>query len=158
MDVARFEDMQIAFMDRVQQAVYCTAATVDSKNRPRSRIMHPIWDGPIGWIISWPKSHKATHLASNPAVSLTYIHDPLKPVYVDCTAVWVDDVAEKQRIWTLHQTLPPPLGFDPEPHYGSINHPYYGLLRLTPWRIELADLHGESLIWRPPPHSTFSAG
>jgi hypothetical protein len=80
---------------------------------------------------------------------VAYIHEPKKPVYIDCTAAWVDDVAEKQRIWRLHQTIPPPLGFDPEPHYGTIDHPYYGLLRFTPWRIELGELYGESLIWRP---------
>ena len=149
MEVARFEDLQAAFMERVQQAVYCNVATVDRKNRPRSRVMHVVWDGSIGWVISWPQSHKAKHLASNPAVSLAYIHNPLKPVYVDCTAAWIDDATEKRRIWELHKTTPPPLGFDPEPYYGSIEHHYYGLLRFTPWRIELGDLHGEPVIWRP---------
>jgi general stress protein 26 len=111
--------------------------------------MHPVWDGPIGWCISWPESHKAKHLAYNPHVALAYIHDRDKPVYIDCVAEWVDDRREKQRIWELHQTLPAPLGFDPQPHYGTIDHPYYGLLRFTPWRIELATLQGEPLIWRP---------
>ena len=149
MEVARFEDLQAAFMERVQQAVYCNVATVDRKNRPRSRVMHVVWDGSIGWVISWPQSHKAKHLASNPAVSLAYIHNALKPVYVDCTAAWIDDATEKRRIWELHKTTPPPLGFDPEPYYGSIEHHYFGLLRFTPWRIELGDLHGEPMIWRP---------
>ena len=116
MDVARFEDIQTAFMELVRAAVYCNVATVDRKNRPRSRVMHPIWDGPIGWVISWPQSHKAKHLSNNPAVSLAYIHDPLKPVYVDCIAAWAGDVMEKRRVWDLHKTVPPPLGFDPEPH------------------------------------------
>jgi general stress protein 26 len=86
--------------------------------------MHPIWDGPIGWVISWPASHKATHLRHNPAVSLTYFHDKERPVYVDGIAEWVDAPEEKQRIWELHRTTPPPLGFDPQPHYGTIDHPY----------------------------------
>ena len=80
---------------------------------------------------------------------MDYIRNPLQPVYVDCTAAWIDDATEKRRIWELHKTIPPPLGFDPEPHYGSIEHHYYGLLRFTPWRIELGDLHGEAMIWRP---------
>ena len=150
MEVARFEDLQVEFMARVSQAVYCTLATVDRNNRPRLRVMHPVWDGPIGWIISWPGSHKAKHLLHNPAVSLAYIADINKPVYVDGAAEWIDTVDEKQRIWELHRNTPAPSGFDPQPHYGSIDHPYYGLLRITPWRIELGNLSGEPVIWRGP--------
>jgi regulator of ribonuclease activity A len=148
MEVARFEEVQAEFMARVSQAVYGTLATIDRKNRPRSRVVHPIWDGSTGWVISWPASHKAKHLAYNPSVSLAYIPDKAKPVYVDAIAEWIDTVEEKRRIWDLHAATPPPLGFDPQPHYGTIDHPYYGLLRLTPWRIELGNLYGEPLIWR----------
>jgi general stress protein 26 len=148
MDVARFEELQAEFLARVSQAVYCTMATIDRQNRPRSRVMHPIWEGPIGWVISWPASHKAKHLAYNPAVSLTYIPEKDKPVYVDGNAEWIDTTEEKLRIWNLHATTPPPVGFDPQPHYGTIDHPYYGVLRITPWRIELGNLYGEPLIWR----------
>lgn len=148
MEVSTFAEMQPEFMERVQQAIYCSMATVDLEGRPRSRIMHPIWDGPIGWAISWPASHKAKHLQRNPYISLAYIYDRDKPVYVDAVAEWVDDLTEKHRIWELHKTTPPPLGFDPQPHYGSIDHPYYGLLRFSPWRIELASLNGEPIIWR----------
>jgi general stress protein 26 len=148
MEVARFADIHAEFLARVSQVVYCSMATIDRQNRPRSRVLHPIWDGPIGWVISWPQSHKAKHLAHNPAVSLTYIPDKDTPVYVDGVAEWIDDVAEKQRIWELHRTTPAPVGFDPQPHYGSIDHPYYGVLRITPWRIELGNLYGEPVIWR----------
>lgn len=148
MEVLTFDEIRIEFMARVSQAVYCSMATVDHLNRPRSRIMHPVWEGPIGWVISWPESHKARQLARNPFVSLAYIHDKEKPVYADCSAEWISDPLEKQRIWDLHQNLPAPLGFDPQPHYGSIHHPYYGLLKFTPWRIELANLVGAPLIWR----------
>ena len=149
MDVSRFEEIQAEFMDRVQQAIYCNVATVDLKGRPRSRVMHLIWDGPIGWVITWPESHKAKHLANNPHVSLAYISNPYKPVYVECIAQWVNDVNEQLRIWELHKSIPPPLGFDPEPGYGTIKDKYFGLLKFTPWRIELAELKAESLIWRP---------
>ena len=150
MEVARFEDIQAEFIARVSQVVYGTLATIDRQNRPRSRVMHPIWEQHIGWVISWPASHKAKHLEHNPAVSLAYFADKAKPVYVDATAEWIDSAEEKQRIWDLHATTPPPLGFDPQPHYGTIDHPFYGLLRLTPWRIELGNLGGEPLIWRQP--------
>lgn len=149
MEVPRFEDIQTEFTHRVIRAVYCSVATIDEKNRPRSRIMHPIWDGPIGWAISWPRSHKAKHLQRNPHVSMAYIQDKDKPVYVDCRAKWIDEAQEKERIWKLHKTTPPPLGFDPAPFYQTIHDPYFGLLRFTPWRIELGNLQGEPIIWRP---------
>jgi len=148
MEVSTFTEIQQEFMARIQNAVYCNVATIDRKGRPRSRIMHPIWDGFIGWVISWPKSHKTKHLQNNPYVSLAYIQDSRKPVYVDATAEWINDVDEKLRIWELHKSTPAPLGFDPEPHYGSIDHEYFGLLRFTPWRITLGDLNGEPIIWR----------
>jgi hypothetical protein len=148
MNVSNFDDLREEFMRRVTAAVYCSVATVDGKGRPRSRIMHPIWDGPIGWVISWPESHKAKHLRINPFVSLAYIHDKDKPAYADCTAEWVTDEAEQWRVWALHKTIPPPLGFDPEPHYGTIHGKYFGLLRFTPWRIELGNLGGEPIVWR----------
>ena len=149
MEASRFEDIQSEFMHRAQQAVYCNVATVDLKGRPRSRLMHLVWEGPIGWVITWPASMKAKHLSNNPHVSIAYVQNPMKPIYVEATAKWVDEVEEKLRIWELHKTIPPPLGFDPEPGYGTIENKYYGLLQFTPWRIELAELHSESVVWRP---------
>ncbi len=149
MEITRFEDIQTEFMARAQRSVYCNVATVDPKGRPRSRVMHLVWDGPVGWVITRPDSHKAKHLSKNAYVSIAYISEPLKPVYAECIAAWVTDTGEKHRIWELHKSLPPPLGFDPEPHYGTIEHQYFGLLQFTPWRVELAELGKESLIWRP---------
>jgi general stress protein 26 len=145
MEVASFEEIQDEFMRRVSQAVYCNMATVDRKGRPRSRMLHPIWDGSIGWVISWKETLKTKHLQVNPYVSLAYILDRDKPVYADCRAEWVDEESEKLRIWELHKSIPEPLGFDPEPHYGTIHHPYYGLLRFTPWRIELGNSNGNNV-------------
>lgn len=151
MEVLTFSEIETEFLARIQSAVYCSMVTVDRQSRPRSRIIHPIWDGSVGWLISWPGSHKAKHLSRNPYVSLAYIQDSQKPVYVDAYAEWVNDPNEKQRVWNLHQTTAPPMGFDPGPHYGNIHHRYFGLLKLTPWRIELAHLNQESLIWRQNP-------
>jgi general stress protein 26 len=149
MNVSNFEDIQAEFMRRAQQAVYCNVATADLKGRPRSRVMHLVWDGPTGWVITWAESLKAKHLANNPHVSLAYIGNPYKPIYVECTAGWVTEVDEQLRIWELHKSIPAPLGFDPGPGYRTIEDKYFGLLKFTPWRIELAELKAESLIWRP---------
>lgn len=150
MEVATFEQIQEEFMARAQKAVYCNVATVDRQGRPRSRVMHLVWEGPIGLVITWPESHKARHLAANPHVSLAYISEPEKPVYVEATAAWVTEKDEQLRIWELYKTIP--LGFDLTPHYGTIGHKYFGILRFTPWRFELAELWKESLIWRPGIH------
>ncbi|MCB8968188.1 MAG: pyridoxamine 5'-phosphate oxidase family protein, partial [Ardenticatenaceae bacterium] len=32
-----------AFVEMAHRIVWCNAATVDSKGRPRSRVLHPIW-------------------------------------------------------------------------------------------------------------------
>ncbi len=147
-EVVDFSAIETEFMQRAQYAVYCNVATVDLNGRPRSRVMHAVWDGPLGYVITWPQSHKAKHLANNPHVSLAYIGNPLKPLYAECVASWVTDPQEQWRIWNLHKTIPPPLGFDPTPHYGSIEGQYFGLLQFTPWRIELAELGKDSLLWR----------
>ena len=149
MEIKNFTDMQDEFMRRVSAAVYCIMATVDPQGRPRTRIMHPVWEGSTSWAISWPLSPKAKHLAPNPYSSLAYIQDTSKPVYVEATAQWITDRDEQWRVWELCKSLPPPLGFDPEPHYGTIDHHYFGILKFTPWRIELGNLGGEPLVWHP---------
>src|SRR5580765_6194206 len=142
MEVETFEHIQKEFMERIARMVWCNMATIDSRDRPRSRIVHPLWDGPVGWLWSRSATLKAKHLARNPFVSLAYVADVAKPVYVDCHAGWVDDLAEKQRIWDFIKSVPPPLGYDPEPLYSTVDNPKYGLLRFAPWRIEVADLRG----------------
>lgn len=159
MVVTSFSEIRDEFFSRVSQVVYCSMATIDLKNRPRLRVVHPVWEGSTGWVISKPDSPKARHLEHNRHVSLAYIcHDVYKPVYIDCTAVWVTDRSEQQRVWDYYKTVPPPLGFDPEPHYGSIQHPLFGLLKLIPWRLEMTNLvvsaeTGETeiqrLVWQP---------
>lgn len=140
MRIAAFADIADEFLERVNKMVWCNVATIDRNGRPRSRILHPLWQENVGWITTRRGSPKAKHLEEHPFVSLAYIADVVKPVYVDCAAVWVDDLALKQRIWHLLQTTPPPLGFDPAPMYGSPEHSDFGLLKLTPWRIEVTSV------------------
>lgn len=150
MEVTDFSDIQEEFLHRVHSVVWCTMATLDTRNRPRSRILHPIWEGTTGWITTRRHSHKAKHLAHSPYVSLAYTADLAKPVYVDCVAEWVDNIDEKKRLWDLLLTTPPPLGFDPAPIYKSVDDSGFGLLKLTPWRIEVTNFPaGPHLIWRP---------
>lgn len=150
MKITTFAEIAEEFQERVNKMVWCNVATIDQKGRPRSRILHPIWQGEVGWITTRRGSPKEKHLELCPFVSLAYIADVVKPVYADCKAVWIEDPAIKQDIWQLLQTTPPPLGFDPAPIYGSVDNPAFGLLKLTPWRIEVisvATVPAERKIW-----------
>ncbi|MCK6630629.1 MAG: pyridoxamine 5'-phosphate oxidase family protein [Anaerolineae bacterium] len=152
--VASFAELEQEFIERVHRMVWCNVATLDTQNRPRSRILHPIWEGATGWIGTRRKSPKAKHLTHNPHVSLAYIADIAKPVYADCVAEWADDRESKQRVWELFKAAPEPLGYDPGLIFGSMDNPDYGVLKLTPWRIEVASFPVESWIWYSEPEST----
>jgi hypothetical protein len=144
MKVTDFSEIEEEFIRRVHAMVWCNVATVDRLQRPRSRILHPIWEGGTGWICTHPNSYKNRHLAQNPYVSLAYITDIHKPVYADCSAEWVNDHHQKARVWDLFKNTPPPLGYDPAIDFVSPDHEKFGLLKLTPWRIALVTFPAES--------------
>ena len=156
MEVASFSDIENDFMERVRRIVWCTVATVDRQGRPRTRILHPIWEGSTGWIATGRQSHKAKHLERNPYVSLTYWDQQHQQIYADCKAEWDDSPQQKQRIWDLYKSTPPPLGYDPGIIWQSPEDPTYGVLKLTPWRIELFAL--SDLFSRAPPRIWHAAG
>lgn len=152
MEVNSFSEIEDEFMARVRRIAWCTVATVDRAGRPRTRILHPIWEGSTGWIATGPESHKAKHLAKNPYVSLSYWDPKHEQVYVDAKAEWVSDAATKRRIWDLYKNTPPPLGYDPAIIWkGGVEDPGYGLLKITPWRVELfglATMMTGGTVWR----------
>ena len=154
MDVKSFSEIADEFDARVKRIVWCTVATVDRQGRPRTRILHPIWEGATGWIATGRETLKTKHLAKNPYVSLSYWDQQHQQIYADCKAEWVDDKAQKDRIWDLYKNTPPPLGYDPGIIWqGGREDATYGLLKLTPWRIELYGLSSvmtgaESQVWR----------
>lgn len=149
-DIA-FADIAAEFHQRIKQMVWCNLATIDTSNRPRSRIVQPIWEAEIGWIATHRQSLKAIHVAHNSAVSLAYIGDNIRPLYIEGTVVWVDDLATKQHVWELARTSPPPLDYDLTPLYQSAANPRFGVLCLRPRRIELADMFGQPRVWRSQP-------
>ncbi len=148
-----FANIEEEFNRRVRRTVWCSVASVDGKGRPRSRILHPIWDGATGWVATARHSFKARHLAHNPYVSLTYWDPEQQQVYADCKAEWEDSADEKRRIWKLYKSTAPPLGYDLAMFFKSPDDSEFGLLKLTPWRVELwslADLVSGKppVVWR----------
>ena len=47
-----------AFVEMAHQIIWCTVATVDTKGRPRSRVLLPVWDWDgeqrVGWFGTSP--------------------------------------------------------------------------------------------------------
>ena len=156
MDVNDFSEIEDEFMARVRRIAWCTAATVDRKGRPRTRILHPIWEHSTGWIATGRHSLKEKHIEKTPYMSLTYWDPQHQQIYADCRVEWADGAADKQRIWDLYKNTPPPLGYDPIMIWpGGVAQGDFGLLKLTPYRVELFGLgemfKGEAgAIWRNP--------
>lgn len=146
--VSNFSEIADEFHKRVSEMVWCSVATVDTLGRPRTRVLHPIWGDHIGWIGTYRNSVKSKHIAKKPNMSIAYIKDPMKPVYVECTVEWIDDMAEKERVWALFKSIPEPYGYDPAPIFGAFDDENYGLLKLTPWRVEVYTIAVESKIWK----------
>jgi hypothetical protein len=140
--IATFAELEPELVERAHRMVWCAVATVDRRGRPTTRVLHPLWEAGGAWITTYRDSPKAGHLAATPYASLAYVADVARPAYADCRAEWVDDPGERRRVWELFAATPPPLGFDPVPIYGSPQHPRFGLLRLVPWRVKLADTSG----------------
>ena len=89
-------------------------------------------------------------------VSLTYWDPQHQQVYAECRAEWEDSREEKARIWELYRSTPPPLGYDPAMIPVWKDGPQsleFGVLKLTPWRIELSSIQDmmagqPPLVWR----------
>jgi hypothetical protein len=140
-----FSDLQDDFLRITAETVFCTATTVDSRGRPRSRVLHPIFvvsdARPIGWALTAPTRLKAQHLAANPHMGCAYWTPSHDTVFVDCVTTWVDDEAEKRDVFELFADTPEPLG------WGAAGLAGYGPdrwrsaaftpLRLEPWRVQV---------------------
>jgi uncharacterized pyridoxamine 5'-phosphate oxidase family protein len=144
MEVSNFSEIEAEFTARVRRMVWCNVATIDRHNRPRSRILHPLWEGSTGWILTHRHSYKSKDLAHNPYVSLAYCAEVMTPIYADCLTEWVDDLDTKKRLWELAKNTPEPVGFDPAHDFITYDHEGFGLLRLTPWRIALVSFPAPS--------------
>ncbi|WP_067548219.1 pyridoxamine 5'-phosphate oxidase family protein [Nocardia crassostreae] len=143
-----FDAIKADFFRLTSDIVWCTITTVAPGGRPRSRILHPIWemdgDRPVGWIFTNPSPVKSRHLSANPLVAFSYWSPAQNVVQGEARTSWVDDAATKKHVWDMFTTTPPPMGYDLTA-FGvtSSEDPGFTVLRLDPDRIQL--LHGEQL-------------
>ena len=91
------EQIAPAFIEMAHSIVWASVATVDENGRPRTRILHPIWewDGTdlFGWIATVPSPVKKAHLAVHPEMAVSYwttTHDT-------CTAECSGRVVSRRR-------------------------------------------------------------
>lgn len=142
-----------AFIAMAHRIVWCTVATVDSHGRPRSRILHPLWvleEGRlIGWVCTGPGSAKAAHLEHSPFLSCNYWDPSHDTCTAECRASWGNE-ADRERVWQLFESAPPPVGFSPKivPGWDHPQAPAFGVLRLEPWRLRV--FPGEVLLGKRP--------
>jgi len=158
-NIAGFEEIAGEFKRRTDRTVWCSMATADAQRRIRSRIVHPLWEGSVGWLLTDRHSPKAREVDANPWLSLTYIDSAQEQVHVDCAAEWETGKVEKRRLWEWFKATPPPLGYDPGLFFPKgVDDESFGCLRLVPWRIELwslADLMSGKppAVWKASPTS-----
>jgi general stress protein 26 len=139
--VASFVEIEGEFPACTARIVWATVTTVDAAGRPFSRLLHPIWESAVGWIATGRQTLKTKHLAGSDAVAVAYWDQAHDSLMAQCRAEWCDDLPTKQHVWKLFKRTPPPLGYDPAHFFqGDATHPDFGVLKLTPWRIDLWSL------------------
>lgn len=149
-----------AFVEMAHSIVWCSVATVDTKKRPRSRILHPIWqwDGTklTGWIATGPTPIKQAHLKASPYVSLNYWTPSHDTCVAECKATWAFDDETCTMVWNLFANTPEPVGYNPTivPSWDSPTSETFAVLHLEPWRLRvfpgsvLMGQGGEVLTWQ----------
>jgi general stress protein 26 len=148
------------FVEMAHRIVWCVGATTGSDGRPRTRVLHPIWewddDRLTGWIATSPNSPKAADLAAMPDVSLTYWTPNHDTCTADCAAEFERDADERAAGWERFANGPEPVRYDPAiiPGWDSPDSPDFGILRLTPHRLRVMPgslmlaCQGDLLTWR----------
>jgi len=159
--MSKLETIAPAFVEMAHRIVWASAATVDRRGRPRSRVLHPIWewDGAklTGWIATGPTPIKLADLAASPHLSLNYWAPSQDTCVAECRAAWHFEESTRRRVWDLFKHAPAPVGYDPAviPFWkdGPMS-PAFAVLRLEPYRLRvmpgtvLLGGGGELLTWR----------
>jgi len=155
-NVASFDEIEKEFEQYVGSIVYTTMVTVDAGNRPRTRVLIPIWENvdgrPRGWLATYRTPVKAAHLANNPHTSFSYWKPGNSSVAIDAVATWAEEPDVKRRVWDLYRaTSPRGAGYDLGNFWRSPADPKLHVLRLDPFRIQvIRGMDLRSRIWTSP--------
>ena len=139
-----YQDTADAFIRMAHRIVWASVATVEPDGRPRTRILHPIWewvgDQLVGWIASSRTAVKVSALAAQPAVSVSYWSPSHDTCAAECNAAWADDAVTRHRTWHLFADAPQPVGYDPRIIPGLGQPRCRGVLRAAPRAVPPARL------------------
>ena len=158
-DVPAFADIEDDFNAVVSKIIWPSMTTIDRQGRPRTRIVHPIWEGSTCFIMTGRSSLKVKHLEQQSAhlalcyVDLEGINPAANQVYVECKAEVIDEVEQKQRVWDLFKSYPRAVRLQPRPVFPDRpEDAEFAVLKLTPWRVEVFSLTGAmsggNQVWR----------
>jgi len=158
--VTTLERVAPAFVDMAHSIVWASCATVDGDGRPRSRILHPIWewDGVdlFGWIATVPSPVKRAHLRVNPQMAVSYWTQSHDTCTAECLVEWYTDDETRTTVWDRFATGPEPVGYDPRiiPQWADgPTSEHFAVLRLAPYRLRvmpgtvMTQGAGEVLTW-----------
>jgi hypothetical protein len=161
--MADLSEVAPAFVKMAHRIVWASAATTDSKNRPRSRVLHPLWlwdaeaRSLVGWIATGPTPVKVKHLERSPFMSVNYMAPPdFDTCSAECRAEWAFDDDTRRWVWDLFKNGPAPVGYDPAvipPWKDGPITPAFAGLKLTPFRLRVMPGSvmlgggGETLTW-----------
>lgn len=157
----RLADIAQPFLDVAHRIVWCTVATVDDQQRPRTRILHPLWswngERLTGVIATSPTPVKVANLETSPYLSCNYWSPEHDVATADCRATWSFDDATCTEVWEAFKSAPEPVGYDPAIVPAWADGPTgdaFAVLHLEPWRLRVfpgSVLRGEGgdvLDWR----------
>ena len=158
--MADLEEVAPAFVDMAHRIVWCSVATVDHQGRPRSRILHPLWewDGSalVGWIATGPTPTKRSHLQHSPYISCSYWTDSHDTASPNAGRSGTSTTTSRTTVWDKFVNAPPPVGYDPSivPAWDRPTSDTFAALRLEPWRLRVfpgtrpANGVGDILVWQ----------
>lgn len=133
-----------AFVEMAHSIVWASAATVDADGKPRSRMLHPLWewDGTdlFGWVATIPTPLKRSHLAAHPYMSVSYWDPRQDTCSADCLVEWYTDDDTCTAVWQKFATGPEPVGYDPTiiPQWkAGPTADAFAVLRLAPYRLRV---------------------
>jgi hypothetical protein len=149
------------FVEMAHRIVWCTVSTVDEQQRPRSRVLHPLWswdgDQLTGVIATGPTPVKRANLETSPYVSCGYWSPGQDVCTAECRASWAFDDTTCTEVWEAFKAAPEPVGYDPAiiPQWSDgPTGEAFAVLRLEPWHLRvfpgtvLLGRGGEVLTWR----------
>lgn len=137
-----FDDIRGEFNAFIGDIVYATMVTIDRRNRPRTRILIPVWEVvdslPVEWLATIPSPGKSGHLKRRPAHQLHLWAQRNNSVHIDTVAMWDDSPANRRHVWDLYaQPSPPGAGHALGRFWTGVEDPNLRTLRIDPWRIQV---------------------